>query len=180
MPYPLWISPFFIQRAIMLSFMLACSLHMTPFHQIDPNAHAQYPDEQQLTMLRSPSSKLCRTLTFIEFSQLSSQISYGFVASVLAGPKEITENTDVASSVTNSIAGLARNNGAKKKPVKKMALLPNGQGNGSGSTCCSTGTKAQSQLKTRNKNHIQNDRTGSPLFPVKRFTIPSKISRSNF
>jgi hypothetical protein len=64
--------------------------------------------------------------------------------------------------------------------VKKMALLPNRQGNGSGSTCCSTGTKAHSQLKTRNKNHIQNDRTGSPLFRIKRFMIPSKIFRSNF
>jgi hypothetical protein len=92
---------------------------------------------------------------------------YGFDALVLVGHKEIMENKDATISVTNSIAGLARYNGDRKKAVKKMALLPNLQGHWSGFPCWITGRKAKIQLKPRNINHIQNDHTSSPLFPLK-------------
>lgn len=123
-------------------------------------------------------------VTYGDADQLAGHVGYplplGCDNLILIRHKEITENTDATSSVTNSIAGPARNNGAKKKAIKKTALLPSLQGSGSGLTCWSTGAKAPSQLKTRNKNHIQNDRTRSLLFPIKSFTISRKKSRSNF
>lgn len=87
---------------------------MTPFHQINSYAHAQHPNEHQFGN-RDPEIR-----DAITEHSYSRQCFHGM---------EITEHNDATSSVTNSIAGLARYNGDKKKPVKKMALLPNLQGN---------------------------------------------------